>query len=302
MNAAVAAPVRSRRVTRIFMDTPVTVELVGCDRDAIARIDAAFQWFEVVERTCSRFDPESELSQLAARIGEPVPVTRMLAMALDFAVEMAHLTGGAFDPTLGRLLAEAGFDRNHRTGRHIQPGGGGSVEDVVVDVEQNTVLLRKPVALDLGAVAKGLAVDLAARELAGAPGFVVDAGGDVCAGGHSSSGQPWRIGIRHPRDTEQLIDTVVLRDAAICTSGDYERRTPAGHHLLEPQSGRSASGLASVSVIAPSAMLADALSTAAFVLGPEAGAALLEREGAAGLLILPDLTTIEAGDFARYRP
>jgi thiamine biosynthesis lipoprotein len=97
--------------------------------------------------------------------------------------------------------------------------------------------------------------------------------------------------VRHPRDPERTIATLRVVDAAVCTSGDYERRSPdgSGHHVLDPRAGRSAAALASVTVVAPSAMVADGLGTAAFVLGPGEGRALLERQGVDGLLITPSL-------------
>ncbi len=137
--------------------------------------------------------------------------------------------------------------------------------------------------LDLGAVAKGLAVDAAARELQDFRDFCIDAGGDIYCGGRSSSGERWKVGIRHPRQRDELVDRVHVSDCAVCTSGDYER----GTHILDPRDEAAAPGLASATVIAPNAMLADALATAAFVLGPTDGIALLERMGLDGLLITP---------------
>jgi thiamine biosynthesis lipoprotein len=145
--------------------------------------------------------------------------------------------------------------------------------------------------LDLGSVAKGLAIDLAARELHGQSNFSIDAGGDLYLGGRNFEGQPWSIGIRHPREPDQLIESLHVSDAAVCTSGDYERRTADGleHHILDPRTGASAVGVASATVVATSAMVADALATAAFVLGPADGLRLLERHGVEGLIITDTL-------------
>ena len=112
---------------------------------------------------------------------------------------------------------------------------------------------------------KGLAVDAAARELQPFGDFAIDAGGDLYLGGRNPDGGPWSVGIRHPRHDGQLIDSLRVSDKAVCTSGDYERgRT----HILDPRTGAAAVRVASVTVVAPTAMLADALATAAFVLGP----------------------------------
>jgi len=148
--------------------------------------------------------------------------------------------------------------------------------------------------LDLGAVAKGLAVDLAARELEPFHDFAIDAGGDLYLGGHNGDGNPWSVGIRHPRKPDEVFERVTVSDAAVCTSGDYEAKGIDGaHHILDPRADRSADMLASVTVIAPSAMVADGLATAAFVLGPIEGLALLQRQGVRGILLTPSLERFE---------
>ena len=138
--------------------------------------------------------------------------------------------------------------------------------------------------LDLGGVAKGLAIDMAARELMPLENFVIDAGGDLYLAGHNA-GRPWSIGIRHPQADNALLETLCVRDTAVCTSGQYER--PG--HILDPRDRETAQHAASVTVIAPTAMLADALATAAFVLGPPEGIALFERSGVAGVIYTPSL-------------
>ena len=170
----------------------------------------------------------------------------------------------------------------------ISPNGDVSYRDVRVDPERQTITLRRPLLLDLGAVAKGLAVDAAARELQPFEDFAIDAGGDLYLGGRNAEGAPWSVGIRHPRIDGQLIDVLRVSDQAVCTSGDYER-TVTGvegeHHIVNPRTGASPTDVASVTVVAPSAMVADALATAAFVLGPADGIALLERHGVDGLIV-----------------
>jgi thiamine biosynthesis lipoprotein len=144
-------------------------------------------------------------------------------------------------------------------------------------------------------VAKGLAVDAAGRELEPFRDFAIDAGGDLFLGGSNPQGAPWSVGIRHPRRDRELIRTLRVSDKAICTSGDYERRGPdaGGHHILDPRTGTSPHSVASATVVASSAMLADALGTAALVLGPEDGIRLLHRMSVEGLLVTPDLDRFE---------
>jgi len=164
----------------------------------------------------------------------------------------------------------------------------------VLDVDRRTILLQRPLTLDLGSVAKGLAVDAAAQELLPYRDFCIDAGGDIYLGGHNPRGGDWRVGIRHPRNRDELIDRLLVSDCAVCTSGDYER----GAHILDPRGGSLQPRVASATVIAPNAMLADALATAAFVLGPEEGIALLDRMGVRGLLITTALERHTTTGFA----
>jgi FAD:protein FMN transferase len=284
------------------MGTVVTIQVVGHEADSQqhARLDeavaAAFAWFRRIEECCTRFEAQSELMQLSAHVGVPVPVSAILYEAVQFALAVAEESGGAFDPTVGYAMETRGFNREHRTGETIatalDPGGSVSYRDVRLDPHRKTIALLRPLILDLGAVAKGLAIDLAARELQPFENFAIDAGGDLYLGGCNSSGEPWSVGIRHPRRDHELIDSLRVSNRAVCTSGDYERRSAtkdSGHHILDPRMGVSPDAVASVTVVAPTAMLADALATAAFVLGPADGIRLFERLDVDGLMISPSL-------------
>jgi thiamine biosynthesis lipoprotein len=291
------------------MDTLITIEAPRAPATPAgeAAVERALAWFRRVEEVCSRFEPHSELRRLIDRVGEPTPVSDLLYQALAFALAVARASGGAFDPTIGHRLERLGFDRNYRTGEvvasPVDPAARPSYRDVRLDPARRAVTLRRPLALDLGAVAKGLAVDLAARELAPLGDYAIDAGGDLCVGGRNATGEPWRVGLRHPRRPDALLATLRLTDAAVCTSGDYERRDAGqggGHHLLDPRSGRSPIALASATVVAPTAMAADALATAAFVLGPRRGLRLLARQGVDGLLVTPALDTYATPGFERH--
>jgi len=275
------------------MDTVVSIEAASAapEQEVLAALERAGRWFGTVERVCSRFDPASELRQLVAHVGEPMLASPVLFEAVQFAIALARRTGGAFDPTVGQQLEAMGFNRNYVTGEtsHSEPPAGGRVSyrDVRLDPARRTVTLRRPLVLDLGAVAKGLAVDLAARELAPYERFCIDAGGDLYVRGRNRAGQPWRIGVQDPRDPAAVVCAIEASDEAVCTSGDYERRTADGlaHHLLDPRTGRAAAALRSVTVVAPTAMAADGLATAAFVLGADRGLRLLTKEGTEGFCI-----------------
>ena len=287
------------------MGTIVSVQAISAQdgHEEAARRDQALAralaWFDDIERRCTRFAPDSEVMRLASRPGEPVPVSPMVFELIRFAMAVAEDTGGAFDPAVGSRMERMGFNREHRAGATVRFGAdedaGASFRDIACDETAQTVTLKQPLVLDLGAVAKGLATDLAARELAGFAGFAIDAGGDLYLGGTNQDGLPWSAGIRHPRRHDELIGTLTLTGRAVCTSGDYERPAPGAagaHHIIDPRTGASPHGVASVTVVAPSALLADALGTAAFVLGPDEGLRLLERhaaDGVEGLIVTPSL-------------
>ncbi len=285
--------------TTALMATVVTIRIDGpapAGDDHAAMAARALEQMEQVSRRCNRFDPASELAQLTHRVGVAVAVSPTLFEALRFALAVAHHSAGAFDPAIGERMVAAGFDRDYRTGEataaRVPAAHDATWRDVVLDEEHQTVRLERPVVLDLGAVAKGLAVDVAARVLAPCRDFVVDAGGDLYLGGRNAQGEGWRVGIRHPRDPDAIIESIAVSDGAVCTSGDYERLSPlsrAGHHLLDGRTDRVATACASATVVAPTAMVADALSTTAFALGPDAGIAFLEEQGVEGLLFTPTL-------------
>jgi len=299
------------------MGTFVTIEVVrdvtlaNFETGVDAAIERAFGWFHEIEQRCTRFDPSSELMQLTASPGVPVAASPILFQAVQFALLVAEESDGAFDPTVGHRMESRGFNREHRSGKIVQTQLGRasrnvSWRDVQLDCEEKTITLLRPLTLDLGAVAKGLAIDMAVRELASFRNFAIDAGGDLYLGGSNSNADPWSVGIRHPRRDGELIESLRVSDRAVCTSGDYERRVPGEnlndrgqHHILDPRTGESPTDVVSVTAVAPGAMLADALATAAFVLGPEVGIQLLHRTGVEGLMFTADLKRYETRGLRR---
>ena len=290
------------------MGTLVTIHVVRTDAEAdpavVNRaIERAFGWFHEIEARCTRFSPQSELMQLTAQAGVPMPASPILYQAMQFALMVAEESGGAFDPTVGHRMEARGFNREHRTGEIVRAAltpddnvdNDVSYRDVELDPDRKTITLRRPLTLDLGAVAKGLAVDTAARELEPFRDFAIDAGGDLYLGGSNPQGTPWTVGIRHPRGEAALIESLRVSNQAVCTSGNYERRA----HILDPRTKTPSDTVASATVVASGAMLADALATAAFVLGPEEGIQLLTRLGVEGLIVTPDLKRYETRGLCR---
>ncbi|MCC6245363.1 MAG: FAD:protein FMN transferase [Gemmatimonadaceae bacterium] len=282
------------------MGTVVSVQLVGGTPDArAARARDALQWVATVEATCSRFEPHSELRRLSATVDRDVAVSPLLFNALHVALQVAEESHGAFDPTVGAEMQARGFDRLWDSGEssaaHIpNKGAGATWRDVVLDHDAQSVRLLQPMLLDLGAIAKGLAVDLVARALADCEHYAVEAGGDLYVAGCNANGKPWRVAVQHPRQPDAWIASLPLRDLAMCTSGDYARRTDDGTqgHLIDPRArggeiGPMHAGVAPLSstVIAKQAMIADALATAVMVLGVDEGLQLLDAHGVDGIIV-----------------
>jgi len=247
------------------------------------------EWEEVL----SRFRPESELSRLNARAGTPVRAGPILLDAVEAAVEAARATGGLFDPTLGRELVRLGYDRSFEEIGDLpaaigRPRGGGAWRAMVVDRSAGVVTVPADSALDLGGIAKGMAVD-ASLELLGSLGIetaLVSAGGDLAVLGLPPGGRAWNVLV----GGDPHGPVVPLVRGALATSGSARRRWRQGkvarHHLVDPRTGEPAvSVLREVTVAAGTCRIAEVAATVAFVAGPRLGPALLERLGVAALLV-----------------
>jgi thiamine biosynthesis lipoprotein len=261
------------------------------------------------DRRLSRFRPESELSRLNAAAGRPVDVSRLLDGVLRRALAAAEATDGLFDPTLGRRISALGYAETFaHAGRgdpaleHVLPHAAKTRwRDVSID-PAGTVTVPAGVAIDLGGIAKGLAVDrsLALLRALGVPSALVSAGGDLAVAGSLPGGRPWPVAVEEPRTEE----TILLRCGALATSSTERRRWRAHgreeHHLLDPRTGDpAATGILRATVAAPTCEQAEVAAKAALILGPARGAAFLEERGLTGLLCTGRTATAAAGWPAR---
>jgi thiamine biosynthesis lipoprotein len=258
------------------MGTVVNLTLVGLDRDAAdAAAEAAFARMHELEGLLSRHLPNSEVSRLN-REGRVESASPALVRVLQVADGVSRLGDGAFDITVEPVLR---LYRDVLSTRHELPGVHEIDEALrfvgypAVTVDGDRVSFqRQGMAVTLDGVAKGYVVDEAVATLRrrGFENVLVEAGGDLVAGGEKSPGRPWRVGIRNPRAAGEIQTRVDARNCAVTTSGDYMQPfTPdlAEHHIIDPRMGHSPAELASATVVAPDAATADALSTLAMVLG-----------------------------------
>jgi thiamine biosynthesis lipoprotein len=277
-----------RRVTDGIMGTRITVELWSEDRDKGEQaIDAVLDSMRHVDETMSTYKPTSEVSQVNAHAADgPMPITKELFDLLTAAREYSVLTEGAFDIT----YASVGYLYDFRG--HVRPNDA-QIEKALPAVDYRHVLLdpqkqsvqfsQKGVRIDLGGIAKGYSVDRGIDVLKslGITRAYVSAGGDSRIIG-DRFGKPWMVGIRDPTKGEgSVITRIPLVDAAISTSGDYERYFEEGgvryHHIIDPHTGHSASKVRSATIIGPYATRTDGLSKTAFVLGPEKAMEIYNR-------------------------
>jgi thiamine biosynthesis lipoprotein len=265
---------------------------------------------DAVDRACSRFRPDSELARLNAAAGAELAVGTYLFAALEAALTAAAATDGLVDPTMGRSLRLAGYDRPFarvrlRVGRELRPSfePAGGWRRVELDPRRRAVRLPAGVELDLGATAKAFAADRAARAAARAAGCgaLVSLGGDVAVAGPAPpGGWPIRVADDHAAPLDSPGPVIAVALGGLASSGTALRRWRSHggelHHLLDPRSGRPArEGWRTVTVAAASCLDANAASTAAVVLAGEAPRWLAERRLPARLVALDGTVTCVGG-------
>lgn len=275
------------RVEDGIMGTRIVVELWADDQaQGNAAIEAVLAEMRRVDRAMSTYKPSSELSIVNARAAQqPVKISSELFELLSTALDYSRITDGAFDIT----YASVGYMYDFR--KHVRPDEkqiaaalpGINYRHVELDRNNSTVHFARPgVRVDLGGIGKGHAVDrgIAVLQARGIQHGLVTAGGDSRIMG-DRFGKPWVVGIRHPDRKDEVIARIPLEDAAISTSGDYERYFDEEgvryHHIIDPKTGHSASKVRSATIIGPTATRTDGLSKTAFVLGPEKAIEIYNR-------------------------
>lgn len=279
----------------------VTVPRAASGTSAEAAAEAVFEVFRRVDAEMSEWQESSPLSDVNRRAGgEPVAVPAELLEVIRRGIEIGERTGGAFDVTWAALWGLWDFraaeprvppaDDIARRARLVD------YRRVELDEAAGTVRLPEPgMMIGLGGIAKGYALERAAAVLRARAleSFLLVCGGQVYAAGDRAGRGAWRVGVRDPRGgPDDLFARLELRDASASTSGDYESFFLADgvryHHILDPGTGRPARGLRSATVVSADPVLADALSTGIFVMGPEAGLALVERLPDAEAVLIDD--------------
>lgn len=292
------------------LDTAVAVTIYDnmSQEKAEEALTACFHEIERLEALLSISRDGSDVTRLNTAGGNPVNISPETAEVLSQAKRYAELSDGAFDLTVRPITALWDFKAENPT----VPAKETLLQVVkAVDYRQlmltdTTAQLLPSGAVDLGGIAKGYIADAVCRVLQekGVTSALIDLGGNIVMCGNKQ-GEPFRIGVKNPLDTTRLCAVITGEDGSVVTSGIYERGfTQNGvryHHILDPKTGMPVdNGLASVTVVCRSSAMADALSTACFVLGEEKGMALIQSQDNVEALFIRTDGTMTATDGLPY--
>lgn len=266
----------------IKMGMPFKIKLYAVKDRLHARevISDAFEAITVVEDNMSEWKPSSEISQINQKAGKKaVSISSMTFEVLQMAYALAERSQGAFDPTWAAFRGIWSF----KSERPTLPSTA-SIQRAIelvnyrdLELRQSTrsaFLNKSGMEIGLGGIAKGYGIDQAAGVLKrhGYNRFVIDGGGDILVGDPVDKRKPVKIGITHPRLSKTIFATVTAQNEAVVTSGDYEHYFELDgqryHHIIDVRTGYPAPKAVSVTVVSPTAMIADGLATALFVSGP----------------------------------
>lgn len=276
------------KVTAFLMDTLITIEIEDTDKKNLI----ANEGIEIMQTLQDKFDvniSSSDIAKINISAGiNPVEISEDTLELLRESIRISELTRGAFDITIGALTREWGFtDGNYKVpnDREIKDRLKlVNYKDIKI-YDSRVELVRRGMFLDLGGIAKGYAVDKVYKFLKnkGVKRAIINAGGTIRTV-EKDPKRVWRIGIKDPTGNKDILGVLHLDSGlAVATSGDYERYFVKDgikyHHLLDPKTGYPSRLCKSVTVVSRSAVEADAMSTAIFILGPKEGLSLAEKLG-----------------------
>lgn len=262
-----------------MMGTMVNLTLAGDRPAALRSAESAFGEIARIEALMSPYVEESDVYRINHSAGVPVKVSPETLLVIERSIRAGDETGGAFDITFASISHLWNYKRKpftppreadvHRFLPHV------NYRAVLIDRDRNTVRVDSPMTkIGLGGIAKGYAVARALQVIRehGIENAIVDAGGDLQVAG-TSTGRPWRTGVRHPRNGSVFMAIDLESGEAVTTSGDYERYAEYNgkryQHIIDPRTGHPADGPASVSVLSKDPVLCDYLATAFMIRGVE---------------------------------
>ena len=270
------------------------------EKKAQKAIKKAFDEIQRIEFLASKYISKSEIAKINQSSAENafrinIEVYELLRKSIHY----SQISNGAFDITIGAIQDIWDFDNEN----HAIPFSETLLrslplvdyKNIVLEKNYYVRLKKNGIKLDLGAVAKGYAVDRGIEIIRNEDinNAILNGGGDLKCIGEKSSGSPWKIGVRHPRQPSSIIASLECKNISMATSGDYQKFFIKDgvryHHLLNPENGMPAQGMQSVTILSKDAVMADAMATAVFVMGAEQGVKFIEsQDRLEGILITAD--------------
>lgn len=268
-------------------------------------IDQAIEEVKRIEEILSTFRDSSQANKINRFAGiKPVKVDEEVLMLIERSNKISALTDGAFDITYGSLDKSFwNFDLNMTAlpdkETALKTIGLINYRDLIINKAESTVMLKKKgMRIGFGGIGKGYAADRAKQILQGLgiKSGIVNAAGDLVTWGRQLNGAPWTIGIADPDQSDRPFSSLNISNMAIATSGNYEKYVMINgkrySHTIDPKTGFPVSGIKSVSIICPSAELADALATPVIVMGVRVGLNLINQLNQVGCVIIDDLDKV----------
>ncbi|WP_462272777.1 FAD:protein FMN transferase [Methanohalophilus sp.] len=297
--------------TRMLMDTSVTITVA--DNNEVHAYNSIEDAFMKMERSSNLLDSYNSSSEIYI-LNENKEIENAsddIIYVIERGIYYSQISDGAFDITIKPLLdlwaSKFGPDKPN------VPPSEKEINNILslvnssnITINDNTITIGKNMGITLGGIAKGYAVDRAIVSLQenGIDNGFVNAGGDGRYIGEKPDGQEWSIGLQDPDKKKEPITTIDARNIAVATSGNYERyynKSASVSHIADPRTGYPVSHMMSATIIAPTAMEADALATTVFVMKEEKGLEMIEKlEGVECLLINSEKEIIRSSGFAKY--
>lgn len=274
------------------MGIPVHITLVGIKKaDGEKYVAEAEKIFSAYDKRFSRFKESSDLHKLNTANSKWTSVSLPMFQVLKKCVLLAKETGGAFDPSVGAVLASYnyGLPKNF-----ILPDPLPTYREIEFNERELSVKLAPGQILEPASIVKAMAIDEAGNSLkdSGASGFLINAGGDIITHGDYKSGAPWNIAVQDPRNLDAIVTTIVLKNGGMATSGTYQTKGVWNgiewHHLVDMRTGKPSDGLTSATVVAHTCEEADTEASLAILLGEQEAVARLELRGLPYFLIHRD--------------
>ena len=292
-----AEPIRSQK---LVLGTAVTISIFdkGSLDDVNAELESVFNEMGVFDELWAADGEHSDIKLLrdnAGKVSKDIDPRTFKLLAEG--VKLETKTEGNFNLRMGPITDLWGFNKQKRYVPSAQEIGDKIylIEGGMFFAGNSCLLGIEGMSLDIGGIGKGFAVDLAVEQLRidGATSGIVEAGGDLQVFGLPEPGKPWKIGIRHPRNTEEFYAILDIESGAVATSGDYQQYFIAEgirfHHILDPATGFTANKCVSATILAKTCIEADAAATAVFVMGPQKGMEWLNaHQEYSGLIIYFD--------------